>query len=298
MNLRKCIVDYFIIYRALELKPTTIKSYLSFLANVPSDWEIETVSALDIQKLINDLSCRLSSSSVKHVFQLIRETLENADLFGTDKRTLSSVKLPKVKRKIVRALSDAELSQLYPEIIKSNYADVFIVLLNTGMRFCELSGLNNSDFSVVNGTLKIQNRFYRGIMAEGSKTDAGIREIPLIDEVRQIIMRNVIIFLPDSPLFLSKRNNRLSYNTILHEWHKICFRANFAPCGLHVLRHTFATRMLNADVSLKVLSAFLGHKSITVTADIYCDVSLSAKRKALLKLQLADNETKNHLKSF
>jgi integrase len=292
MNLKTWIFDYFTIYRALDLKPMTIRSYLSYLNNVPESWDVETVTAAEVQKLINELSLRLSSSSVKHTFTIIREALDNAFKYNLpDRRDVCCfIKLPKMRKKIVKALSDAELEKLMPEIIKSDYRDIYIALLDSGLRFCELAGLNNNSFSPNNSTLKIEQRFYRGFLEQGCKTEAGIREIPLTNRLKSILMRRVIIFQPKLPLFRSKKGNRLSYNTILHDWHKVCSMANITPCGLHVLRHTFATRLLEADVSLKVVSSLLGHESITVTADIYCDVSMKSKRIALQSLEALTKE--------
>jgi integrase len=292
MNLKKWIYDYFTIYRALELKPMTIRSYLSYLSNVPDEWEVETVSSADVQRLINQLALRLSSSSVKHTFTIVKSALDNAFMYQMpDRRDVCCfIKLPKMRKKIVHALSDAELEQLMPAIIKSEYADIYLALLDSGMRFCELAGLNSEHFSISSGTVCIEQRFYRGQIEAGSKTDAGVREIPLTGRLKSILLRNAIIFRPKMPIFRSKRNDRISYNTILKNWHKICLEANFTPCGLHVLRHTYATRLLNADVSLKVVSSLLGHESITVTADIYCDVSMSAKRSAIQSLEASAKE--------
>lgn len=286
MNLRKWIVEYYTVYRAMDLKSTTIKSYLSYLSNVPADWDLETVCTHDLQMLINNLSKRLSASSVKHTCTIICEPVENAFLYGASNRVgvFKHTKLPKMRKKIVHALSDAELVKLLPEIYLSTYRDLYILLLNTGLRFCELAGLNNDSFSPAAMTIKVEHRYYRGELSEGSKTESGIREIPIPDKLKSVFLRNCNIFCPKEPLFRSVNGNRLSYNTILHDWHKVCHNANIAPCGLHVLRHTFATRLLNADVNLKVVSAFLGHKSIAITADIYCDVPMSAKRLALLKV--------------
>lgn len=286
MNFKQWIFDYYTIYRALELKPTTVKSYLSNLSSIPDDWELESVTLLDVQKLINDLALRLSSSSVKHIFQIIREPLENACTYGFPDRRgmLYAIKLPKMRKRLVHSLADQELQKIFSCIYVSDYADVYLTLINTGLRFCELSGLNNSDFSPASGTLKIQRRCYRGLMADGTKTDAGMREIPVSSDMKKLIMHHWSVFSPNMPLFQSKKGDRLSYNTILHEWHRICDRAKICRCGLHVLRHTFATMLLDRNVSLKVVSSLLGHKSITVTADIYCDVSMAMKRAAIAQL--------------
>lgn len=299
MNLRKWITEYYTVFRALELKQSTVRSYLSFIGNVPEEWNVEDVSLYDVQKLINELSEKLSSSSVKHTFQIIKEPLENINLIGlpVKYRNMNRVKLPRMRKKIVHALTDEELAKLQPEIDKSYYADVYNVLLNTGMRFCELAGLSVGSFNADRMTLKIEQRFYRGNLDYGSKTESGIREIPIPKNLQTVCRKHALFKSPKQPLFCSKNNERLSYNTVFHDWHRICHRAEIMPCGLHVLRHTFASKLLEADVSLKIVSAILGHKSISITADIYCDVSMTAKRAALAVFEEYQNG-KNSAMSF
>ncbi len=286
MNFKSWITEYYTIYRALELKPTTIKSYLRNLSAVPNDWEYETLELAQVQKLINTLALDKSASTVKHIFQIIREPLENGVRYGLPDRVgkLYAIRLPKMHKKLVNALTDEELRSLWPVLKLSAYADAYEVLLGTGIRYCELAGLNCGDFIPGSSTLKIQRRYYRGALASATKTDSGIRVIPVNADIKAVLMRNWTAFRPKTPLFCSVRGNRLSYNTLIHEWHKICDRAKIERCGLHVLRHTFATRLLEKDVSLKIVSTLLGHKSITVTADIYCDVSMALKKAAVDKL--------------
>jgi len=49
----------------------------------------------------------------------------------------------------------------------------------------------------------------------------------------------------------------------------------------HASRHTAASLLLDRGVPLEVVSAILGHASLSVTADVYARVSMDAKRRAL-----------------
>lgn len=300
MNLKSWIVEYYTVYKAFDLKASTRDSYLRILSQIPNDWEYETVRLADIQLLINSLSAHCAPSTVKHVFQIIREPLENGYLFGYEDRRgmLNAVRLPKMRRALVRPLSAAELARLHRFIPLSVYADIYTVLLGTGMRFCELSGLNCSDYVPEENSVFIQRDFYRGYLNDYTKTSAGMRVIPLKSGLKSIFNANMRIGTPNEPLFLSARNNRLSYNTIVHDWHKVCKVAKVRQCGLHVFRHTFATQMLESGAPMKVVSAILGHNSIAVTADIYCDVTMSAKREAMQMMEAhAHSAAKPHEQS-
>lgn len=256
--------------------------YAAFAA-VPDDWEYETVSREDVQRLINDLADELAPSTVKHVFTIISRPLKDGRLYGYTDRSdaVCSIRLPAMGRKSVNALSHDQLSAVLKELPTSDYAGIYTVLLNTGMRFCELAGLNNGDIDFKNATVRIERNFYRGRLYKSTKTAASVRDVPLNFAALSVFKQNIRIGIPKQPLFCSKRGSRLSYNTLVHDWHRLLDRAGVARCGLHVLRHTFATQLLAADVSLKVASALLGHESIAITADIYMDVPLQLKRNAV-----------------
>ena len=286
MTLREWIEMYYKIYKRLELRNGTVRSYLSYLSRIPADWTFETVSREKIQSLINEISIELAPSTVHHVFTLISNALEEAHLYGLpDKRdAISYIRLPKLRKKHVRALSPNELERVLCEVHKSDYADVFLALLNTGMRFSELAGLDCKDVNFKTQSVDLRQNFYRGELQEGTKTNDGIREIPLNFTAFCIFRDNMRIGCPSEPLFLSKRHQRLSYNTIEHNWHKLLDDCGVERCGLHVLRHTFATELYKNGVDLKTISALLGHSSVAITADIYTDVPLSLKRSAVQSL--------------
>ena len=52
----------------------------------------------------------------------------------------------------------------------------------------------------------------------------------------------------------------------------------------HILRHTFATRMCESDINIKVIQDILGHSEIQTTLDIYTDATEHMKKKNMKKL--------------
>lgn len=283
MNLRKWIETYYTMYKKFDLKAGTIDAYLRCLCRVPDDWNVEDVTREKLQLLINVLADELAASTVKHVFTIIREPLLNAHKYGYNANVdaVSNIRLPAQKKKAVKSLTAAEQSAIADVLQESDYADIYIMLLNTGLRFCELAGLNVGDVDFQNKTISIERNKYRGYLYNTTKTQAGIRVVPLNFAALSVCRRQLKVGSCKNPLFLSKRGLRLSYNTVVHDWHKLLESAGIAKCGLHVLRHTFATNLLASNVSLKVASALLGHESIAITADIYMDVPLDLKKQAV-----------------
>lgn len=275
MNLREFICDYYSVYRKIDLKDGTIRSYLSTLCRIPEDWELETVSREDLQKLINSLSNELSTSTVRHVFGVISKVIREASVFGFPDRTqiLNGIRLPASRKKLVGTLSEAEISLLQT----SRYWDIYDFLLNTGLRFSEMAGLNCSDVDFKNRSAYVQRNYYRGQLYTSLKTYKSVRSVPLNAEAYRIAMKHYKI--GSGSLFTSEKGSRISYNTIQKDFKHYGF-----DFGIHSLRHTFATRLLLMGVDLTVVSNILGHSSIAITADIYTHVPQDFKLEAVEKL--------------
>lgn len=291
MNVKQWINDYYSIYKKLDLKPGTLRSYLTCLYRIPDEWDVENLSSTDIQKLINSLASELSPSTVRHIFLVLKTAIIDGVNYGLPNKAheFINIKLPKNNTKIIKSLDNDQINALMPYLQQSSYCHIFLFLLNTGMRIGELIALDCSDFDISKHTIKIQKDFYRGEI-QSTKTKSSVREIPLNDVAYKIALNSFRLGSSKLPLFVSKKNKRLSYNTIITNWHSILDKSNISKCGVHVLRHTFATRMLENDIQLKIVSHILGHKSISITADIYTDVPLYKMFEAVKSLNCNQND--------
>ncbi len=143
------------------------------------------------------------------------------------------------------------------------FRDGLIILLFyvTGIRSAELVSINLDDFSDDYQTLKVRGK--------GGKE----RMIPIVGSVRKIILQYIdqikaqkICESPNFPLFLSKSGKRISANMVYR-----IVRRDLAEAGVqgrkspHVLRHTFATQLLNAGADMREIQELLGHSSLKAT---------------------------------
>ena len=147
---------------------------------------------------------------------------------------------------------------------------MYDLMLNTGMRLAEVTGLNVGD---------VQDRAALEVVGKGSK----LREIPLNKGIRthiksylgwrQDYIMQYGLYRAGDALFISRLGHRLSKRAVqrdLDKWVSIAgIEGHFTP---HALRHTVGTELLNKTGNLRVVQEFLGHADISTT-QIYTHVS-------------------------
>jgi integrase/recombinase XerD len=143
-------------------------------------------------------------------------------------------------------------------------------LWETGLRVSDALNLNMNQIDFVSNVLKI--------IPKKTQRQKTVVEIPLGRELsNKIRTLYALTRRKDGKIF------ELSYSQariIIRNYGKAIGLSK--PVHPHMFRHGIASYMLNErNVDLKTISKILGHKSITTTADLYVDVTLEKKKKAL-----------------
>ncbi|MBQ6800378.1 MAG: site-specific integrase [Bacteroidaceae bacterium] len=228
---------------------------------------------------------------------------------------LKELKQTHVKQDERRALTKAE-QELFLNFLKRSdkfrhWYPIFAVMVGTGMRVGEVIGLRWCDIDLEDGVIDVnhtlvyykhaQNGCYFNIHTP--KTRNGIRKIPMLKFVRDALMeerrnqfekgvrcQTVIDGYTDF-VFLNRFGQPHNQGTLNKALRRIMRDCNdeilckekpdpvlLPHFSCHILRHTFATRMCEAGVNIKVIQETLGHADVSTTLNIYADATKDLKR--------------------
>ena len=258
-----------------------LKDYFNFLKVECLDYKDITYNDLmplfkhfETNKLTNK-SIRRHISSIKGFYKyLVNNEIVNANPF-------IYVKLPKKEQKLPRYLTLSEMLSIFDKMeIKTNYdlRDRLILELMyaTGVRVSEVINIKVYDIDFYNNSIKV--------LGKGSKE----RIVYYNEVVRDLLSKYMSIY--DSLnkknleyLFLNQKGDKLTTKGISYIINqvikKISFNKHITP---HMLRHTFATHLLNNGCSVTTVQELLGHSSIGTTG-IYTHVTFDHIKEVYYK---------------
>lgn len=260
----------------------------------------------------------LSPKSLKNIYNMLNSTLEQAVTNEKIIRNpLRGIKLPKIVKKEIRILETDEQTKLQVAARNSPEPQAFgiIFTLSTGVRLGELLGLKQSDLNyqrhsvIVRRTIGRLQRvdengslIKRGdgiktteIVVRSPKSANSQREIPLFDELwnellsycekMKAMMDDLgIPYNQDSYVFCNYSGNPYDPRVYEDLFKRTLKAANLKRINFHALRHTFATRALEAGMDIKVLSSILGHAQASTTLNLYAHALADHRKLSMDKM--------------
>lgn len=254
------------------------------------------IKASTVERFIAHLRRKgLSPSTVRQVYTVargigdaaVRDRLLVENPFG-------QVKRPQVEHKEAAVLSVPQARQLVDVAGESRYAALFELLINTGLRRGEALALKWSDVDLEGPTMRVRKTLVRQggeLVRTAPKTKKSDRTIPLssaaLDVLRRVKRRNAEDRLRAGTkwrdtgyVFVTEFGEPCDPRNALRALQAAAERAGLPGVGLHTLRHTAATIMLNSGIPMATVSRIMGHASIAVTVDLYGHVSPDVARDA------------------
>lgn len=277
-----------------QLKISTYQKYQAIIHNHIS----KQIGSLPIKHITTDTISQFTNCMISQEKQLSRETINQILIvlsMGLDyARERYNLIFPEIHflkgtKTSIRVLSVAEQQSLVGYLSKQS--DVFsfgiLLALYTGMRIGEVCALQWEDISVE--TIRINKTMQRlkadfdktKVMLLPPKTASSDREIP----IPKVLLSNFAERRRESGFVLLQDNGNFIEPRLLQNK----FAKTAKACGLvnthfHTLRHTFATRCVEAGVDVKTLSEILGHSDVKTTLNKYVHSSMELKRNCINKL--------------
>ncbi|MDR0769424.1 MAG: tyrosine recombinase XerC [Dysgonamonadaceae bacterium] len=231
-----------------------------------------------VVSLMNDdyspLSVSRKLSSLKSFFRYLckNEYIET--------NPVKNIRGPKAEKSLPHFVKDSDMKELLLDLDNEDAFEgerdkaILDVFYTTGIRCAELAGLKNGDVDIQAKTIKVTGKRNKQ------------RIIPFADTLMDVLqsyinIRSETIESPEGNFFFVRKNGRALSNSIIYGIvnKRLSRIRNLSKKSPHVLRHTFATSMLNNGADLSAVKELLGHASLSST-EVYTHITFEELKKA------------------
>lgn len=259
--------------------------------------KLKDLNSIEIQSYLNKLQSEdLTDRYIASIYKKLNAMLKKAvDLDLIRKNPCTGVVLPKSgNQKKVNVFTKEEQNRFVKQCEKDFYGKIFIFLLGTGMRIGEALALtwNDIDFEkeFINVCKTATEVYGKVVVHNKTKTPAGKRNIPISQKIKNLLQElynEQNKELNTSQLvFYDKNYNHIKSSNLRYKLKARCKKANVTCLNIHALRHTFATRAIEQNINIKVLSTILGHSDISITLNTYSHALEEFQKETLKKIDI------------
>lgn len=311
-------------YAYIKVRPSTYASYQAYIERhvspIIGGLQLQKLTTNQLQVFFNEKRVNgridgkggLSPKTIRNIYNMLHEALQQAVINKIVSVNVSEgVVLPSKDEKEIIVFKPEEQRAIIEAAQKDRLGFAIELDFFTGLRVGELCALKWSDIDLaakefrVRRTLQrvqkktsdIKSKGKRTQIVEGAtKTKKGNRVIPLTDtmlqkllihKARQLFEKRRLGkgYSDNGYVFANEFGGAIEPSYLRDVYDRILKNANAPHYTFHTIRHTFATRAIENDMPVKVVSEILGHSSVQLTMDLYCHPSISAKRNVLEKME-------------
>ena len=287
-------------YKRPYVKQSTMAAYALILENhiLPHFGDSDSlheqaVQVFVLQKLENGLSVK----TVKDILIVLKMVMK----FGVKNEWMTyyewDIKYPTTStNKELEVLSVANHRKIL-NYIQSHFTFTGLgiyISLSTGLRIGEICALKWSDINVTDGTITVSRTIERIYIIEGEKkhtelvintpkTKNSCREIPMSKELLAMIkpLKKVV---NDDFYVLTNDERPTEPRTYRNYYNGLMAKLDIPKLKYHGLRHSFATRCIEAGCDYKTVSVLLGHSNISTTLNLYVHPNMEQKKRCITKM--------------
>lgn len=276
------------VYKKGAIREATMAKYmmsLKWVEKLAPELKISEMTRTAYQKLLNDYAKEHERQTTLDFHHQLKGAIIDAvdeGIIDRDPTRKAIIKGKTPTNKKIKYLNQFELHTLiaHLELKEDPSWDWFILLVaKTGMRFSEALAITPADFDFARQTLSISKTWdYKG---DGgflpTKNKSSVRKIQ-IDWQIVVKFSELIKGMPeDKPIFVGK--DKIYNSTVNDVLTRHCKACGISQISIHGLRHTHASLLLFAGVSIASVARRLGHASMTTTQKTYLHIIQELENK-------------------
>lgn len=287
-------------YKRPYVKQSTMAAYVLILENhvLPYFGDGDSLHEQAVQAFVlHKLESGLSVKTIKDILIVLKMIMK----FGVKNEWMNyyewDIKYPTTStNKELEVLSVANHRKIL-NYIQSHFTFTGLgiyISLSTGLRIGEICALKWSDINVTDGTITVSRTIERIYIIEGEekhtelvintpKTKNSCREIPLNKELLAMIkpLKKVV---NDNFYVLTNDERPTEPRTYRNYYKGLMAKLDIPKLKYHGLRHSFATRCIEAGCDYKTVSVLLGHSNISTTLNLYVHPNMEQKKRCITKM--------------
>ena len=287
-------------YKRPYVKQSTMAAYVLILENhiLPCFGDSNSLNEQSVQAFVlKNLEAGLSVKTIKDILIILKMVMK----FGVKNEWMNyyewDIKYPTTStNKKLEVLSVANHRKILNHIQSHfTFAGLGIYIsLSTGLRIGEICALKWNDINVVDGTITVSRTIERIYIIEGEKkhtelvintpkTRNSSREIPMSRELLAMIkpLKKVV---NDDFYVLTNDEHPTEPRTYRNYYNRMMTKLDMPKLKYHGLRHSFATRCIEAGCDYKTVSVLLGHSNISTTLNLYVHPNMEQKKRCISKM--------------
>ena len=287
-------------YKRPYVKQSTMAAYVLILENhvLPYFGDNDSLHEQAVQTFVlQKLESGLSAKTVKDILIVLKMVMK----FGVKDEWMSycewDIKYPTSSSSNELEVLSVSNHRKILDYIQTHFSFTGLgiyISLTTGLRIGEVCALKWSDINVTDGTITVSRTIERIYIIEGGrkhtevvintpKTKNSCREIPMSKELLAMIkpLKKVV---NDDFYVLTNDEHPTEPRTYRNYYNGLMARLNIPKLKYHGLRHSFATRCIEAGCDYKTVSVLLGHSNISTTLDLYVHPNMEQKKRCISRM--------------
>lgn len=288
------------VYKRPYVKQSTMAAYVLILENhiLPAFGENDSLPEQRVQAFVlQKIESGLGVKSVKDILIVLKMVMK----FGVKNEWMNyyewDIKYPTSSaNKELEVLSVSNHKKILNHI-QSHFTFTGLgiyISLSTGLRIGEICALKWSDINVTDSTITVSRTIERIYLIEGEKkhselvistpkTKNSCREIPMSKELLAMIkpLKKVV---NDDFYVLTNDEHPTEPRTYRNYYNGLMTKLDIPKLKYHGLRHSFATRCIEAGCDYKTVSVLLGHSNISTTLNLYVHPNMEQKKRCITKM--------------